>query len=579
MVINNQNKKETIKLLDDINGFIKPGEMTALTGPSGSGKSTLLDVLSMRKTVGTLEGDIKFAGNKPSKMFIRRFTGYVEQFDTLLGTLTVEEMLMYTAQLKREMSEPWGEKQEAVDELLEVMALQSCRSVLIGNPMARGISGGQAKRVNIGIALISQPNVLFLDEPTSGLDSYTANEVMSVVRSLANYGITVCATVHSPTSYVFNLFDRSMMLLKGKVVYFGENGGQVLDYFQNQCPTVEGLKEGENPAEWIVDLTTLADRQGKADEFATAFAKSPFKEACDREIEEIVKESSNALDDATIRDLAVTRETVTPFWHALITLLKYRTLKNYKDGAYLGPRLGDKLLLTFIIFTLYWGIGDDLSNSNIPNLAAVLFMWCTLPAYGAAAYVPSIIAERPVFIRERNDGLYRVITYLTAKIIDELGVAFVASIVFSNVVFWVVNLQGSWPLFWLVYLATLSCGIVLAYFVAAISPNMDVANAALPAYVTMLLFFAGLLLRWSQIPWYWRWFGYIDFLRYSWGALMVNQFGGANNVPYLGYPGVLEYYSLGDVNMWGFFGIIFAFFAFFFFAAYLALRYIKHVKR
>ena len=114
--------------------------------------------------------------------------------EALLDTLNVEEMLMYTAELKRPTSEPLANKRATVEELLEVLALDTCRTVAIGSPLASGISGGQAKRVNIGIALITQPKVLFLDEPTSGLDSYTANEVMTVVKSLAGHGITICAT-------------------------------------------------------------------------------------------------------------------------------------------------------------------------------------------------------------------------------------------------------------------------------------------------------------------------------------------------------------------------------------------------
>ena len=132
-------------------------------------------------------------------------------------------------------------------------------------------------------------------------------------------------------------------------------------------------------------------------------------------------------------------------------------------------------------------------------------MWTTLPAFGAASYVPAIVLERPLFVRERNDGLYRVITYLCAKMVEELFVALIISIIFSNLVFWTIQLQGSWALFWLIYFCTLSTGIVLAYFVAALSPNMDVANAALPAYVVTLLFFAGFLLRWDVIPDYWIW--------------------------------------------------------------------------
>lgn len=163
-------------------------------GPSGSGKTTLLDILSGRKTAGKTMGTISFSGSTPSRAFLRRYTGcgmlpfpfhttalprrtlhagtaappriserirpylrisprrYVEQFDTLIGLLTVREMLLYTSELKRPMSEPLSSKEAAVDDLLQKLALVPCKDVKIGSRDNKGISGGQAKRVNIGAA-------------------------------------------------------------------------------------------------------------------------------------------------------------------------------------------------------------------------------------------------------------------------------------------------------------------------------------------------------------------------------------------------------------------------------------------
>ncbi|GFH14249.1 ABC transporter domain-containing protein [Haematococcus lacustris] len=193
-----------------------------IMGPSGSGKTTLLDVLAGRKTVGTAEGTILFGGIAPTLKYLRRFTGYVEQFDTLLGILTVYEMLMYTAELKRPMHESLSRKQEEVEALMERLNLNVCRNVKIGSALVRGISGGQAKRVNIGIALITDPRILFLDEPTTGLDSFTSNEVMTLVKGLVREsGITCVSTIHSPTAYTFSLFDEVTMLVGGRLVWNG----------------------------------------------------------------------------------------------------------------------------------------------------------------------------------------------------------------------------------------------------------------------------------------------------------------------------------------------------------------------
>jgi ATP-binding cassette subfamily G (WHITE) protein 2 len=204
-------------------------------------------------------------------------------------------------------------------------------------------------------------------------------------------------------------------------------------------------------------------------------------------------------------------------------------------------------------------------------------MWVTLPAFGAAAYLPSIVLERALFVRERNDGLYRVITYLLAKAVDELLLALLTSLGVAAFVFYGVGFTGEFPLFWLTYYATLCFGIMLAYFVAAIAPNMDAANAILPTYVTALLFFGGLIINFQDMPVWWKWFSYIDPIKYGWGALMVNQFSETNPV-YNGVP-VLSFFGFQDTNKWQYLGILSVFFFVFFLLALVVLSVRKFSSR
>ena len=111
--------------------------IAAQMGPSGSGKTTLLDVLAGRKTQGEVEGDILFSAQKPTINFLRRFTRYVEQFDTLLGILTVREMLLYTAEMKRPVSEPMSKKEAIVDKYINVLGLEVCKDTKIGSSLSR----------------------------------------------------------------------------------------------------------------------------------------------------------------------------------------------------------------------------------------------------------------------------------------------------------------------------------------------------------------------------------------------------------------------------------------------------------
>ena len=384
-----RDKKETAVLLNDVSGMFNPGEMTALLGPSGSGKTTFLDLISGRKTVGEIDGVIHFGGKAPSTRFLRRHTGYVEQFDTLIPALTVYEMLMYTAELKRPLEESAESKEAACEKLLEELGLAAARDVLVGSEMVKGISGGQAKRLNIAIALITDPSVLFLDEPTSGLDSFTANEVMSVVKRLNTDDVTIIATIHSPTAYAFSLFDAAMILCSGKQVYFGPNGKELVDYALDALPGIEKKSDGHSDIEWLIDVFTRADRDGTADTFATVYRSSDLKSRVDAALDAVDKIAANPDDEAS-RKLQVDSSTTVPFTHALWTMFKFRTRKNYADGEYLGPRLGEKVFLSFLIMTLYWGIGDDHSDANVVNVSSALFMWTTV---GLFVYFKILLAR------------------------------------------------------------------------------------------------------------------------------------------------------------------------------------------
>jgi len=456
--------------------------------------------------------------------------------------------------------------------------------------------GGQAKRVNIGIALVgSNPRVLYLDEPTSGLDSYTSNEVMSVVRTLLKDGMTIVATIHSPTPYCFNLFDRLMILIGGFVIYNGHNGLPAVHFFEDTNPDVPRFgsmeSENDNPAEWIVDLTTQADRDGRKQEMLEKFEGSVLFETNTTMVDaEII--NTDAADGEMIKELTTKRATSTTFLFALKTILKYRMSKDYRDVMFLYPRIVDKFLIAFIVMSLYWKAGKPLlinyPDSEIvqrtiqfqsaQNIGAMLFVWTILPAFAAMTYIPALVLERSIFYRERADGLFTPLCYLTARMIEELVIAFFNAVAFSALAFYPVFLSGSFVTFFLAKFITTSIGITLGYLVAAVSPSMEIANSLYPAYVVSLLFFVGLLIRMPDIPNYWKWNVYINPLHYAWVSMMVNQFGHSNLiVPYNG--NILVFFGIGGQDKWANLGYEALFFVGFFTLAVLSLTFIKHQQR
>ncbi|KAF8057935.1 ABCG31 [Scenedesmus sp. PABB004] len=622
-------------------------------GPSGSGKTTLLDVLAGRKTAGAAVGAVRYGGLPPSRALLRRAAGYVEQFDTLLDSLTCEEMLSYTAALKRPRREPLATKQAAVRGLLRRLGLAGVAGAQIGGVLKRGISGGQAKRLNIGIALITEPSVLFLDEPTSGLDSFTAAEVMGVVAGLARAdGTTVASTIHSPSSSVFGLFDRLLVLLGGRLVYLGPPGEAAIAYFTASVGAREP-RLGDNLAEWMLEAVTQAQRGGGGDgagsfggkagsggggDLAAAYRRSELAQANLSELAALAEsQARRRAHSASMRELqalagddgggggggargaggAAGRRGcsgggsgdggarcscggggpggepccscsaacldcgayVTPPWWGLKVLLQYRTLRHYRSPAYVLPRLLEKLLFAAVTLSLYWGKGDDLGTLNVPVLSSLLFLQVLAPICAAMMYLPSIGLERPLYIRERSDGLYRPVTYLVFKLLDELLLMAPVTAGTSAAVFFGARLRGSWALFWLAQYATLANGTALAYFLASVSPGLMVAMPLLSFVLILALMTCGFMIRTAAMPLFWSWVVKGNVVHYSWAALMVNQYGGQPGAGRLGGVGVLQYFGFAPDSAWTSVHAVAGFFAGWSLLAWLALAFLCRGRR
>lgn len=235
-------------ILDSITGAVKPGKVLAIMGASGAGKSTLLDILARRQKRGQVAGQILVNGRVVGDSMYRKVVGYVDQEDTLMSTLTVYETVFYSALLRlpREMSTE--AKRFRTLETMNELGILHIRDSRIGEAGAlhtpcfccamhcvlgfrshltfagkRSISGGEKRRVSIACELVTSPSILFLDEPTSGLDAFNAYNVVECLHKLAReYKRTVIFTIHQPRSNIVSLFDRLIVLAKGKLVYSGD---------------------------------------------------------------------------------------------------------------------------------------------------------------------------------------------------------------------------------------------------------------------------------------------------------------------------------------------------------------------
>ncbi|KAJ5090946.1 hypothetical protein N7532_009630 [Penicillium argentinense] len=245
------------EILSGIQGACLPGQITAIMGASGAGKTTFLDILARKNKRGAVQGDFYVNGEKIDDHEFKSMTGFVDQEDTMLPTLTVHETILTSALLRlpRDMSQ--AAKEQKVLETEKQLGIYHIKDQLIGSEegKGRGISGGEKRRVGIACELVTSPSILFLDEPTSGLDAFNAFNVVECLVTLAKtYNRTVIFTIHQPRSNIVALFDRLILLAEGRTVYSGPFSScqQYFDEVGYSCPP------GFNIADYLVDLTMHA---------------------------------------------------------------------------------------------------------------------------------------------------------------------------------------------------------------------------------------------------------------------------------------------------------------------------------
>mmetsp|Transcript_173883 Transcript_173883/g.552016 ORF Transcript_173883/g.552016 Transcript_173883/m.552016 type:complete len:595 (+) Transcript_173883:126-1910(+) len=239
------------KVLTGVTGEFLAGRMCAIMGPSGAGKTTFMNVLCGKATYGKMTGTILINGYKFDISQINSVVGFVPQDDVVHETLTVREQIAFSATLRNKVGTSPARIGYIVDDILNVMQIDHIQNSIVGGVEKRGISGGQRKRVNIGLELAAQPTVLFLDEPTSGLDSTSSLAVVYSLKKMCQLGMTCIMVIHQPRYSLFTLFDDVLLLGKGgNTVYLGESAG-AKTYFDDLGFLM--LKD-ENRADWFMDV-------------------------------------------------------------------------------------------------------------------------------------------------------------------------------------------------------------------------------------------------------------------------------------------------------------------------------------
>lgn len=515
------------RLLNDIYGYVKPGELTALMGASGAGKTTLLDVLASRKRVGVIEGDVLIDGLKPRASF-QRSTAYAEQLDTHEPTQTVREALRFSAYLRQPEDVPIEEKNAYVERVIELLEMEPIADAIIGSPTS-GLAVEERKRVTIGVELAAKPELLlFLDEPTSGLDSQSAYNVVRFLKKLATAGQAILCTIHQPNSSLFDNFDRLLLLQKGgEVVYFGDCGkdaSTLLSYFAARgahCPP------NANPAEFMLEAIGAgsAPRIGKRD-WADIWRDSEEFTNVKKEIEQLKADriASNKLDN-TAEDKST--EYATSRWLQIKLVVKRTTLSFWRSPNYGFTRLFNHIGLGIPSGLAFLNLDNSLSG--LQNRVFVLFQATVLPALVLAQVQPRYDFGMMIFKRENSSKMYGQTAFVTGLVLAELPYSILCAAVFWVCIYLPPGLQlaadRAGYQFFIMLIAEIF-SVTLGQAMAALAPSAYIAMLLNPLVMVLMGIFCGVTIRPADIPVYFKWIYELDPMTRMMAGMMSTELHG-----------------------------------------------------
>ncbi|PQQ21262.1 pleiotropic drug resistance protein 1 [Prunus yedoensis var. nudiflora] len=397
--------EDKLVLLKGVSGAFRPGVLTALMGVSGAGKTTLMDVLAGRKTGGYIEGDVKISGYPKKQETFARISGYCEQNDIHSPHVTVHESLIYSAWLRLPPEVKSETRKMFIEEVMELVELTSLRQALVGLPGVNGLSTEQRKRLTIAVELVANPSIIFMDEPTSGLDARAAAIVMRTVRNTVDTGRTVVCTIHQPSIDIFEAFDE-LLLLKhgGQEIYVGPLGRHschLIKYFEG-IEGISKIKDGYNPATWMLEVTTSAQELDLKIDFAQFYKTSELY----RRNKQLIKDFSTPAPSS--KDLYFPTQYTQSFLIQTIACLWKQHWSYWRNPLYTAVKFLFTIVIALMFGTIFWKLGSktkrqqDLFNAMGSMYTAVLF----LGVQNATSVQPVVAVERTVFYREKAAGMY-----------------------------------------------------------------------------------------------------------------------------------------------------------------------------
>ncbi|KAH6764062.1 ABC-2 type transporter family protein [Perilla frutescens var. frutescens] len=488
-------------LLKNVSCDANPGKLTAIAGPSGAGKTTLLEILSGMIVPFRFSGHV-LVNNLPMNIdHFRRISGYVTQDDALFPLLTVEETLTYSARLRLKAG---GEKANVrVQKLLKELGLEHIARMRVGNESSRGISGGEKRRLSIGVDLVHDPTILLLDEPTSGLDSASALHVISLLKSMAqNRQKTIVVTIHQPGFRILDLIDHVVLLSNGAVLHNGS-----LDLLEVRLNSVgHTIPPRVNLLEFAIDATEALHKQ-------------------ERDFEEVEQKSDQYLNQSQGKHNSYCNS----HFNEVVILSQRFSSNILRSRQLFAAKTIQALLAGIVLGTIFINAFGNSEKKKVQNQVGFFAFTLTFLISSTTEALPVFLQERRILERETSRGAYRISSYVVANTLVFLPFLLIVALLYAAPVYWLVGLrqdiEGFVCFTIVVWMVILMANSFVACF-SALVPDFITGMSVISGVMGSFFLFSGYFLTKDSIPKCWNFMQYLSVFKYPFESFVMNEFGG-----------------------------------------------------
>jgi ABC-type multidrug transport system ATPase subunit/ABC-type multidrug transport system permease subunit len=473
------------KLLDAVSLTVFPYELVALMGPAGAGKTTLLKALN--GYTRPAQGTVLFRGQSLYDYYdlYRHMMGYVPQDDIVHPQLTVRQALYFSARLRTDLTD--AEITTRTEKVLYDLGIPDKIDTVIGSPEKKTLSGGQRKRVNIALELITDTPVLFLDEPTSGLSSYDAESVVDLLKNLSKTGKTILTTIHQPSLKVYKQFDDLLMVSRdrgekpGAVVFFGPAYPDSIQFF-NPPTTGAPIKMQELNPEMLFSGMNTVPEGNRTDTWRQRYLASRYRQEFVTNRSGKQQATSEGASEKPRRELGLGQ------WLALV---KRNVIVRLQDKAQTAILLVQAPIFAVLVWLINYPLRASHFDEISEKLPIVHFLMVVAAIwFGCNNAARDIVGEWTIYKRERMVTL-KLFPYVFSKLAVLLGLCIFQVGSMLAIVYFSCGLHSNFGWDFLVLLLASMIGAGLGLAISALSKTNESAIAMLPLVLLPIIALGG----------------------------------------------------------------------------------------